>query len=310
MSAPASSEIARGTGFLGGLAPLAARYDGFLLDQWGVLHDGTSPYPDAVACLERLRATGKKVIVLSNSGRRGHENEGIMARLGFGRHLYDHLVSAGDDARDALLRREDRAHRSLGSRCFLMARPGEEHLADALGLEPAMDISTADFILNISMDSETQSVAGWSTVLERAAARNLPMVCGNPDRHRVHADGRLHEAPGQIAFVYEAMGGKVLYHGKPHTRIYRTCLDLLGLPPHRILAIGDSLQHDVAGAAGAGIDAAFIAGGIHRDDLRWLPDGGADAGECLALFARTGCHPRYCLPCFAWGDGPEANVSG
>ncbi|KRE00006.1 hypothetical protein ASE63_10960 [Bosea sp. Root381] len=291
------------------MAALAARYHGFLIDQWGVLHDGTSPYPGAVACLERLRAAGRKVIVLSNSGRRGDENEAIMARLGFGRHLYDHLVSAGDDARDALLRRDEPAYRDLGERCFLMARPGEEHLADALGLKPAADIDTADFILNISMDSETQSVEGWSTVLKHAAVRKLPMVCGNPDRHRVHADGRLHEAPGQIAFVYETMGGTVHYHGKPHARVYRTCMRLLRLEPRQVLAIGDSLEHDVAGAATAGIDAAFIAGGIHRADLHWLPGGDVEASGCMALFARTGCFPRYCLPRFEWVENARRDDS-
>jgi len=305
MSAPASSETRPAAVFPTGMAPLAARYDGFLIDQWGVLHDGTSPYPGAVSCLERLRAAGKKVIVLSNSGRRGDENEAIMARLGFGRDLYDSLVSAGDDARDALSRRDDPSYRDLGDRCFLMARPGEDHLAEALGLISAVDIEAADFILNISMDSETQSVAGWTPVLERAAARRLPMICGNPDRHRVHADGRLHEAPGQIAFVYEAMGGTVHYHGKPHARVYRTCMRLLGLQPRQVLAIGDSLEHDVAGATAAGIDAAFIAGGIHRDDLRWLPNGRANADDCLALFEKAGGFPRYCLSRFDWGEGAD-----
>ena len=303
MSAPASSETRPATEFPDGMSSIAARYDGLLLDQWGVLHDGTAPYPGAVDCLERLRDAGKKVIILSNSGRRGDENEGVMARLGFGRHLYDHLVSAGDDARDALARRDTPAYRALGRRCLLMARPGEDHRADAvrLGFDLASDADDADFILNLSMDSQTQSVAGWMRVLERGLARGLPMVCGNPDRYRVHADGDLHEAPGQIAFVYEEMGGTVHYHGKPHARIYRTCMQLLGLAPERVLAVGDSLEHDVAGAAGAGIDAAFIAGGIHRGEVGWMPDGRTDTEACLRLFGKAGLVPRYSLPRFVWG---------
>lgn len=303
MSAPVSSDL-RGTSFPDGLSALVTRYEGFLLDQWGVLHDGASPYPHALDCLERLRAAGKAVVILSNSGRRGSENEAVLAGMGFGRHLYDHIVSAGDDARDALMLRDEPAYRELGRRCILLCRPGEEHVAEGLGLERAGDPLAADFVLNLTMDSETQSVAGWMPLLERCAARRLPMVCGNPDRYRVHPDGRLHEAPGLIALAYERLGATVHYHGKPHPRIYRTCLALLGLEPRQILAVGDSLEHDVAGAAGAGIDAAFVAGGIHKGEIGWDGEGRAEIGACLHLFARERAQPRYGLSWFEWDGSP------
>ncbi len=299
MSAPALSEPRAKTAFPGGMAALADRYDGFLLDQWGVLHDGTRPYPRAVACLERLRAAGKAVIILSNSGRSGHDNEAVLAGMGFARHLYDHVASAGDDAREALAKRAEPAYRELGRRCLLLARPGEEHLAEGLGLTLAETPDAADFLFVMSMDSDRQSVAGWRPVLTEALRRGLPMICGNPDRHRVHADGGLREAPGLVALTYEEMGGMVHYHGKPHPRIYRGCLALMGLAPARLLAIGDSLEHDVAGAETAGIDAAFIAGGIHEGELAWR-SGAVEPESCMALFAREGRHPRFCLSRFAW----------
>jgi HAD superfamily hydrolase (TIGR01459 family) len=282
------------------MAAVAERYDGFLLDQWGVLHDGTTPYPGAVQCLERLRATGKTIIILSNSGRRGRENEAVLARMGFDRGLYHHIVSAGDDAHEALLRRDDPAYRDLGERCLLIARAGEEYLADGLGLTVTADPDEADFILNLTFDPERQPVSGWSAILERGAARGIPMICGNPDRYRVHASGRLYEAPGLLAFAYEKLGGPVHYHGKPYPRIYRSCFRIMGLPPDRVLGVGDSLAHDVAGAANAGIDACFIAGGIHKDDLGWSNDLSPEPESCLALFAGERQHPRYCLPSFRW----------
>lgn len=300
MSVHASSERRSLTGFPAGVADLAARYDGFLLDQWGVLHDGSRPYPRALACLERMRQAGKAVIILSNSGKRGSENEATLAKLGFPRELYDHLVSAGDDAREALTTRSEPGYPELGRNCLLLARQGEEHLADGLGLELTDDPASADFILAMSMDPPLQSVAGWRPLLEPAAARGIPMICANPDRYRVHADGRLHEAPGLVAQAYEAMGGTVHYHGKPHARIYRTCLRLLGIPAARLLAIGDSLEHDVAGAAQAGIDSAFIAGGIHRSELHWSPAGQVESESCQRLFARERCAPQFALPWFQW----------
>ncbi|CAH1665182.1 conserved hypothetical protein [Hyphomicrobiales bacterium] len=300
MSAPALSELRARTAFPAGMAELAAGYDGFLLDQWGVLHDGTRPYAGAIDCLERLRAAGKAVIILSNSGRSGRDNEAVLAGMGFARHLYDRVASAGDDARDALATRSEPAYRALGPRCLLLARPGEEHLASGLGLALVETPGEADFIFVMSMDSERQSVAGWKPVLTEALRRGLPMVCGNPDRYRVHADGTLHEAPGLAALAYERMGGIVHYHGKPHPRIYRSCLRFLNRPTERLLAIGDSLEHDVAGANGVGIDACFIAAGIHRQELDWTLDSELVAESCDALFARADQHPRYCLARFAW----------
>lgn len=305
MSAPASSDLRPRTAFPGGVSQLAGRYDGFLLDQWGVLHDGAAAHEGAIACLEALRAAGKRVVILSNSGRDGSENEAILASMGFHRELYDSVVSAGDDARDALLRRDQPAYRDLGTRCLPLTRPGEQHLAAGVGLTLVEEPEQADFLFVLSIDAERQSVAGWRPVLERALSRALPMICGNPDRHRIHPGGRLLEAPGAIALAYERMGGVVHYHGKPEPRIYRTCLQRLGLPPGRLLAIGDSLEHDVQGAARAGVDCLFIGGGIHRDELTWGEGDQAFQRSCEALFARNAASPTYCLPTFAWGASSQ-----
>ncbi len=285
--------------FLDGLAPIVSRYDGFLLDQWGVLHDGSNAYPGARECLAHLRAAGKAVAVVSNSGRRGSENAALLARMGFPHRLYDHVVSAGDDARDAILHDPDPFYRALGRRCFLLAREGDEHLIAGLGLTQARRIEDADFLFVLGIDSPRQSVAGWRGVLEAAAVRGLPMVCGNPDIARVDAAGNRYEAPGQLGRAYAAMGGSVRYHGKPQRRIYRTALRLLGLAEHAVLAIGDSLEHDVAGAAGSGIDAAFVAGGVHRNDVAWLSPTRLDPASGRRLFARAQIAPRYAVPLFA-----------
>lgn len=288
-------QLASATTFPNDLAALMPRHDGFLLDQWGVLHDGIRPYPGAVAALEMLRQAGKRVIILSNSGRLGAENAVLLAKMGFAGELYDEVVSAGDDAREALAARDEPFHRALGRRCLLLARDGEAHLAEGLALDLVDDVAVADFILLMTMDPPRQSVAGWMGVLRTASERRLPMVCANPDLHRASPDGGLQEAPGLVARAYEQLGGTVRYHGKPQPRIYRTCLAKLGLDRSRVVAIGDSLEHDIAGAEAAGIDSVFIGGGIHRGEIGW--NGAAmDLASCLALFARFGRAPTYALP--------------
>jgi HAD superfamily hydrolase (TIGR01459 family) len=281
------------------LAALVGRYDGFLLDQWGVLHDGVRPYPSARACLQALRRQGKFVVVLSNSGRLGSENAALLARMGFERELYDEVVSAGDDAREALSARDEPFYDALGRRCLLLARTGERHLAAGLGLDLVDDVADADFILLMTMDPPLQSVGGWMGLLRAARKRDLPLICGNPDLHRASVGGGVQEAPGLVARAYAGLGGLVRYHGKPEPRIYRTCLRRLNLDPGRVVAIGDSLAHDVAGAQAAGLDSVFIAGGIHRQDLVWDGPARANRQSCLDLFARIGRTPTYALPYLA-----------
>ena len=291
------------TRFIDGVSAVAGRYQGFLLDQWGVLHDGTSPYPGARDCLARLRDLGKSVIILSNSGRSGAANEDTLTGMGFTRDLYDRVVSAGDDARDAIISRDEPFYRDLGRRCLLLAREGDRDLAAGLGLDLVDRPERADFLLLMSMDPPQQSLDGWCALLEASVAARLPMICGNPDLQRTRGDGTLQEAPGAIARAYAEMGGEVRYHGKPEPRIYRSCLHQLGLAPADILCIGDSLAHDVAGADGVGLSSAFIAGGIHRHDVSWLAPDKVEPGSCLALFDRHRLHPEFALAHFRWGPG-------
>lgn len=285
---------------LGGMAGLMADHDAFIIDQWGVLHDGHTPYPGAIDCLQRIRAAGKPVVILSNSGKRGEDNARLMVQMGFARDLFDAVVCAGDDARDAILHDPDPFYRALGLRCLPLARLDDQHLAGGLGRQLVTDVELADFLFVLSMDAPMQSVALWEPTLQRAAARGLPMVCGNPDIARVSASGELLEAPGLLASRYAALGGDVRLHGKPSPRIYATCLRGLPYPRQRIAAVGDSLLHDVAGAAGVGLPSVLVASGVHRDALGIAFGDTPAAAACEHLYAQTHARPDFLVPAFRW----------
>ena len=291
------------TRYLTGLQSLVGSFDALLLDQWGVLHDGHRAYPGAIDCLTRLRAAGMGVIVLSNSGKSGEENARLIGTMGFPRALFDAVVSAGDDARDAILNRDDDFLRALGRRCLLLSRESDRGLADGLGLDVLIDpaqVDQADFLLLMSMQAPLQSVAAWEPLLRRAVARGLPMVCANPDLARVTPDGSLLEAPGLVAGRYADLGGAVRLHGKPDPRIYRTCLRRLQCPRHRVVAVGDSLHHDILGARGAGVASLLVAAGVHRDELGCNADGIADAARAERLFDDAGVRPDMVAARFTW----------
>ena len=283
-----------------GVADLAERYDHFVVDQWGVLHDGHAPYPDAIDCLRRLRAGGRQVVLLSNSGKRTRINRARLREIGFAEDLFDDVVTSGEATFRALLERTDPFFRELGSRCMLWSRIGDRSLVEELDLEVVDAAGDADFLL-LAGAEDTARLEEFADALEQAAARDLPMVCANPDIVAVQANGVFGMAPGAIARHYEGLGGRVFYVGKPHRPIYQLALAALGNPPPgRVVAIGDSVEHDVAGAVGMGLDAALVMSGIHGSGFDLVAGIEANLEALARLDAEFGVRPRWLLPRFAW----------
>lgn len=281
------------------LAPLAARFDGFILDQWGVLHDGTVPYAGAAGCLAQLRAAGKRIVILSNSGRSEADNLELMRSMGFDTGLLDRFVSAGEDARSALAERRPPFHSALGPRCYAITRGGDRALLEGIGLEFVDNVAEADFIAAVGHDSPQRNVADYEPVLREGIARRLPLVCANPDLARFTPNGLI-EAVGLLAQRYEALGGEVFYHGKPHPPIYRSCLAALGCAADRVIAVGDSVEHDVLGASRVGLASALIPGGVHGEALG-VPWGALPTQERWRSFAANApAKPDYLLGGFVW----------
>lgn len=280
--------------FCAGIAPVVGRYDTFLVDQWGVLHDGRVPYAGAVDCLRRLVDAGKTVILISNSGRRAAESEMRLNRLGIPAACYSHLVTSGEIAWRILAAGEGFCRTLIGKRCALFASDADARLADGLPVTLAM-LDTADFILLSGMD-DSRPMADYERMVETGTRRGLPLVCANPDLARITPDG-LKPGAGAVAARYAARGGEVHYVGKPHREIYAHCLQLAA---GRALGVGDSLHHDVAGGAAAGIDTLLVLNGVHATEL----SNAASAAELTAAMRRIvgveGALPDWAVPAFRW----------
>ena len=284
---------------LAGVAQLAAQFDGFIVDQWGVLHDGTRPYAGALDCLERLRAAAKHVVVLTNSGRGEVANLRLLGQIGFPARLFDRVVAAGEDARSALAARATPFHARLDRRCRAFARAADRAFFEGIGIEFVDTVAQADFLAVIGIEQPGQPIAEREAELVQARALGLPMLCANPDLTRFH-EGRLVPATGALARRYEELGGEVFYHGKPWPAIYGSCLAALPCARERVVALGDSIEHDVLGARRAGLASAFVAGGIHADELG-VAGGGLPQPERWRQFERRWpVRPDYLLPAFRW----------
>jgi HAD superfamily hydrolase (TIGR01459 family) len=286
--------------FCSGLADLASRYRGFIVDQWGVLHDGARPYADALDCLARLRAAGRQIVLLSNSGKRTSVNRARLAEIGIDASLYDALVTSGEATWRALAERTEPFFKALGRRCLLWSRTGDRSAVADLPLDVVDRVDDAEFLLLAGVEDAAR-LEDFGAQLEAAAARDLPMVCANPDIVAVLPDGGFGMAPGAVAHHYEQLGGRVRYVGKPHRPIYQACLEALGdVPRAEVLTIGDSIAHDVAGGAAMELDTALIMSGIHSRMFDLARGAAANRAALEQLAREYGVLPRWVLPRFAW----------
>jgi len=245
---------------IAGLSEISAQYAGFILDLWGVVHDGLQPFPQTIETLRALKKTGGRVFLLSNAPRRAHVIAAILDGMGIDGALYDGLVTSGEATHVAL---RDRYLQQWGRRCYHLGdleRDANVYADLAINIVPA--VADADFILATGIEDARDKAEKYHPVLEEGAARGLPMLCANPDRI-VHVGDDLVLCPGTFADIYTALGGSVTYFGKPYRSVYSLCLEAIG--PGEVLAIGDGMQTDIAGATGAGLDSVLITSGIHRD---------------------------------------------
>lgn len=245
---------------------IAAPYTHFLLDMWGVVHNGVEALPGAIDCLENLKLDGKHVLFITNSSRPASDLAQLIAQMGIHpKTHYDYIHSSGDAVIEALRDPQndfaDKPYYYLGDTThghpLLPHIPGQQvhHLKDAA------------YILFTALTSLTD------TVLEEALSLELPLLCANPDVVAIHGN-QMGYCPGLAAQKYEKQGGTVLYYGKPYAPIYESALKKLGAPNlKKVLAVGDGLHTDIQGANTMKIDSVFVHSGIHREDsLQFLVD--------------------------------------
>jgi HAD superfamily hydrolase (TIGR01459 family) len=270
---------------------LAASYDALLCDAWGVIHNGVDLFPGADKAMIRFRETRGPVIILTNAPRPSSIIPAQLDRLGLPRDAYDAVVTSGDATRAAIAAR-------LPSPAFRLGPPKDDALYEGLSID-FVPVEEAGFIVCTGLvDDQRDHPEDYRGMLERVAERRLPMICANPDII-VNWGGRKIWCAGALAEIYEALGGEVIYGGKPHAPIYDEALKAIskfraGVSKEQTLAVGDGLKTDIMGANRQGIDAVLItgAGGIH--------DGAGDAAAISLALDQAGVHAVACAEALKW----------
>lgn len=281
-----------------GLAKLIDGYDLFLFDQWGVIHDGHTPYPGILKALTNLRALpDKTLLVLSNSARPSAHSINLMASMGIAPNIFDEVITSGEHCLKCLAERPHGFYANLGRNYYSIHWPEGYHLPENPGYQPVSAIADADFIL---LTGVSQPIADYQPLLRQALTASLPIVCANPDLYSPQPGGHTADCPGQIADLYDQMGGVVMSHGKPAPALYHTILDQYRVPRERTLAIGDSLQHDIRGANGVGIASLFLTQGVHRSAWQALVRTVDDVTAASRLGEQYGVRIDYFAHAVEW----------
>ena len=285
------------TDFLERIEPLARGYDVLLCDIWGVVHNGLAAFPEACAALTRFRTGGGTVILVTNAPRASDAVVRILDRMQVAHEVYDAIVSSGDVTRGIVGRR-------AGQRVFHLGPERDQSIFTGLDVNFA-PLESADYVVCSGLFDDTVETADdYRDMLKAMRERALFMVCANPDVVVERGDTLVYCA-GALADAYAALGGEVLYCGKPHAPIYDMALSTAAalrggrIPARdRVLAIGDLVRTDLKGAAAFGLDVMFVTSGLHAEHY-----GSREAPDLKALnqvFAEAGVAPKAVMSGLKW----------
>jgi HAD superfamily hydrolase (TIGR01459 family) len=279
--------------FVERLRDLIDGVDVVLSDIWGVVHNGLEAFPEACEALHNYRNRGGTVILITNAPRPADSVQRQLRKLGVADETYDAIVSSGD-----LTRLYVAAH--PGRKLFWLGPERDRSIHR--GLDPLLaPLKKADYIVCTGLlDDETETAEDYRPMMLDARERQLTLICANPDIVVERGD-RLIYCAGAIAELYRELGGEVIFYGKPHRPIYQRAIELAAerqghaVALSRVLAIGDSVRTDLAGAHGFGIDCLFVTRGIHAEDFEGIDQ--LDPASVKELFGHP---PRALIRDLRW----------
>jgi HAD superfamily hydrolase (TIGR01459 family) len=286
-----------------GLEEIASRYDVILCDVWGVIHNGIAASAPACEALARFRGLGGCAILITNAPRPGGAVVGQLDRLAVPRAAYDAVVTSGDLTRSIVAERRGEVVHHIGP---------ERDKPIFAGLDVRFGaLDEADYVVCSGLFDDTRETAeDYRPTLKRMRERGLGMLCANPDLV-VERGREIIPCAGAIAAAYEETGGAVFYAGKPHRPIYDAALGLaakaLGreVEPARVLAVGDAIRTDIAGAQRFGVPSLLVARGIHAGELRLDEDGLGSSllsSRVQDWLTRQGARPDAVMDRLVWSE--------
>ena len=249
--------------FISGLSKIYSKFDIFLVDLWGVIHNGIECYSDALNVLKNLKKT-KKIILISNAPRPSSSVQKFLNQINFNKNFYHFLITSGDLTRYYLKNFTKKEN-------FYHLGPDRDNSLFSNLMLKKTTLKNARFVICTGVNNNNDNLNKYFSILKKIKKRNLKIICANPDLI-VHRGDRAEYCAGSIAKLYEKMGGRVEYFGKPYRNIYEYVFRILKknskkkIYKSKVLVIGDNLNTDISGANNFNVKNLFIAGGIHKPE--------------------------------------------
>ena len=241
---------------------VVSKYDYFLFDQWGVLHNGHKKFIEAEKCLEYLKLENKKIILISNSASPTIQSEANLKRLGFSEKLFDYCITSGQIALNNI--KKD-IYKEFGRKCYPLELSKQK--IKYFNLDCTKKVESANFAMIADL-KDGLSILDFAEHLDKIMKYKLPLLCANPD-YLVHNKNTLSMSGGTVAELYSDLGGTVFRYGKPYEPIYQDIFKKMRITNlSKVLVIGDSLWHDIAGGKKMKLDSLWIKNGIHKSKLK------------------------------------------
>lgn len=277
-----------------GISSLLDKYDGFIVDLWGVVCNRNGSFPYVHPLLEKMKEMDKAVFFLSNSPHRMDTLDRIVQeKFKIHRDLYYSLFSSGESMYESFHEGHFMERYQIGHKCFVIDTIPNVELLNQLKIDRVENFEDADFILALDILENQESMHNYDAMMKSAIAMDIPMVCGNIDRLVVTETGETLYKPGELAFRYQQMGGVLLHaYGKPHPYMFKRALkNFKSIDHDRIVMVGDGLTTDIMGANSMNLDCIFIQTGIHHHEIQTPSD-------LPSLYKKYHAHPTFCAQRF------------
>ncbi len=293
------------TKFCVGLSDISDSYMGCIIDDWGVLHDGEDAFPEAVDTLKSLKERHKHIIILTNDRKTALQKKEQLKKMKIGPSLYQDIVTPMEVVRNGLIAQDKDFFKDIGKKAYLFTHDGDTSILDDTGVEAVEDINDADFVIMMGMAYPRRTLESYEEDIKVAIKKRLAAICLNQDSRGLIGTNFL-VGSALIARRYEDSGGIVNYVGKPHSYIYRHCVEIFQekeiYPAHTVM-FGDTMAHDVIGANTMGLDTCLFKSGLHAANFMHCENlKEVDNALKNLIVQYNNVMPTYLADEMAWGN--------
>lgn len=292
------------TKFCQGISDISDSYTGFIIDTWGVLHDGEKVFESAVECLKELKARNKFILLMSNSEQDAVQTAAELKKLGLPDGYYSDILTSGELLKQGIEKQNDGIFTGLGKTCFLIGGDRSRQFLKGVSIEVVDKIDAASFLFISGWDDLTQDIAAYEEVLREAVRKRIKVLCVNPDGRAMQTIN-FSSGPAMIAKRLQELGGVVQMIGKPYKPIYHHAIKILhqnDIYPGQTVMIGDSMGHDIIGATLVNMDTCLVKNGVHLPVFK-VADSPASVNKILntLISQYNSIRPTYLVDRLKWG---------